>query len=259
MAAVLFLYWLGFGSIIIPVRAIATMGFSLAWVFGLAVLVYQHGALKFMDFAPLSPTQPSTAGAKPELCWLIPVMAFSIMVGLSLDYDVFLVSRIVEFRLEGKSDRESVLLGLAKTGRIITGPFGPYPIVSLSLSLRSIILFVSCFLYRLTDSACGMCAAAGIIMAIAFFGLLLSNQASMNQLSFFLVIAVLFDTFIVSTILVPACMSIIGSGNWWPLVVPAVEAPTGQDGTPMSSPGLAHGGSGYMRSGGVTHATPSLQ
>jgi len=221
MAAVLFLYWLGFGSIIIPVRAIATMGFSLAWVFGLAVLVYQHGALKFMDFAPLSPTQPSTAGAKPELCWLIPVMAFSIMVGLSLDYDVFLVSRIVEFRLEGKSDRESVLLGLAKTGRIIT--------------------------------------AAGIIMAIAFFGLLLSNQASMNQLSFFLVIAVLFDTFIVSTILVPACMSIIGSGNWWPLVVPAVEAPTGQDDTPMSSPGLAHGGSGYMRSGGVTHATPSLQ
>lgn len=57
-----------------------------------------------------------------------------------------------------------MLLGLAKTGRIIT--------------------------------------AAGIIMAIAFFGLLLSNQASMNQLSFFLVIAVLFDTFIVSTILV---------------------------------------------------------
>jgi len=74
-------------------------------------------------------------------------------VGLSLDYDVFLISRVVEYRTEGRSDAESVLLGLAKTGRIIT--------------------------------------AAGLIMAIAFFGLLLSDQSSMNQLSFFLVVSVL--------------------------------------------------------------------
>ena len=57
----------------------------------------QDGALKFTDFAPLSPTPVKTGS--PQLCWLIPVMAFSIMVGLSLDYDVFLVSRIVEFRV----------------------------------------------------------------------------------------------------------------------------------------------------------------
>ena len=99
---------------------------------------------------------------------------------------MFLVSRIVEYRAEGKSDVDSVLLGLAKTGRII--------------------------------------AAAGIIMAIAFFGLLLSNQASMNQLSFFLVVAVLFDTFVVRLFLVPAMMGILGKANWWPARMPTPEA-----------------------------------
>ena len=94
------------------------MCFAIAWVFGLSVLVYQNGILKWSNFAPLSPTP--NGKDEPGMCWLIPVMAFSIMVGLSLDYDVFLVSRIVEYRAEGKSDRESVLLGLAKTGRIIT-------------------------------------------------------------------------------------------------------------------------------------------
>ena len=138
MAVVFVLYWVGFGSLMIPFRAIFSMCFAIAWVFGLSVLVYQNGILKWSNFAPLSPTP--NGKDEPEMCWLIPVMAFSIMVGLSLDYDVFLVSRIVEYRAEGKSDRESVLLGLAKTGRIIT--------------------------------------AAGIIMAIAFFGLLLSDQVT---------------------------------------------------------------------------------
>ena len=83
------------------------------------------------------------------LCWLVPVMSFSILVGLSLDYDVFLISRIVEYRELGVSDEGSILFGLYKTGRIIT--------------------------------------AAGIIMAIAFAGLLMSEEGTMNQLSFFLV------------------------------------------------------------------------
>ena len=204
MAVVFVLYWVGFGSLMIPFRAIFSMCFAIAWVFGLSVLVYQNGILKWSNFAPLSPTP--NGKDEPEMCWLIPVMAFSIMVGLSLDYDVFLVSRIVEYRAEGKSDRESVLLGLAKTGRIIT--------------------------------------AAGIIMAIAFFGLLLSDQvtapyrlaltlrlltvvlagqASMNQLSFFLVIAVLFDTFVVSLFLIPAMMGILGSLNWFPKAMPDAE------------------------------------
>jgi uncharacterized membrane protein YdfJ with MMPL/SSD domain len=179
LGVVFVLYWAAFSSLMIPLRAIISMCFAMGWTFGLSVLIYQDGVLEWTGFAPLSPTPGS-----PQLCWLIPVMAFSIMVGLSLDYDVFLVSRIVEYRAEGKGDVDSVLLGLAKTGRII--------------------------------------AAAGLIMAIAFFGLLLSDQASMNELSFFLVVAVMFDTFIVAIFLIPAMMGILGKANWWPKVMPPV-------------------------------------
>lgn len=180
LGVVFVLYWAAFGSLIIPLRAIVSMCFAISWVFGLSVLIYQQGVLQWTGVSALSPTPGS-----PQLCWLIPVMAFSIMVGLSLDYDVFLVSRIVEYRAEGKDDVNSVLLGLAKTGRIIT--------------------------------------AAGLIMAIAFFGLLLSNQASMNELSLFLVVAVMFDTFIVAIFLIPAMMGIVGEANWWPKVMPPIS------------------------------------
>lgn len=183
LGVVFVLYWAAFGSLIIPLRAIISMCFALCWVYGLSILIYEDGVLEWTGFAPLSPTAGS-----PQLCWLIPVMAFSIMVGLSLDYDVFLVSRIVEYRAEGKDDVDAVLLGLAKTGRII--------------------------------------AAAGLIMAIAFFGLLLSDQASMNQLSFFLVTAVMFDTFIVAIFLIPAMMGLLGPANWWPKAMPTVVANT---------------------------------
>lgn len=180
LAVVLVLYCIGFGSIVLPIRAVISICFAAVWVFGLAILVYEDGVLQWTHYAPISPVNGS-----PRLCWLIPVMSFSIMVGLSLDYDVFLVSRIVEYRAEGKSDVDSVLLGLAKTGRII--------------------------------------AAAGIIMAIAFFGLLLSSQASMNQLSFFLVVAVLFDTFVVRLFFVPAMMGILGKANWYPMHMPGPD------------------------------------
>jgi uncharacterized membrane protein YdfJ with MMPL/SSD domain len=77
------------------------------------------------------------------VCWIPAVLAFAILVGLGLDYHVFLLSRVVEFRKQGFSDRESVLLGLARTGRVIT--------------------------------------AAGIIMAIAFLGLLFGHEPLLQQ------------------------------------------------------------------------------
>ena len=59
-------------------------------------------------------------------------------------------------------------------------------------------------------------AAAGVIMAIAFFGMLTSTQAVLNQLSLFLVVAVLLDTFVVRILLVPPMMRLLGEANYWP-------------------------------------------
>lgn len=106
-------------------------------VYGLATLVYQYGILDFTTFYGFK----STDG----LCWIPFVLAFAVLVGLGLDYHIFLLSRVVEFRKQGFSDRESVLLGLARTGRVIT--------------------------------------AAGIIMAIAFLGLLFGHEPLLQQVS----------------------------------------------------------------------------
>ena len=165
------------------------------------------GALEFLGFYGLR----STGG----LCWIPPVLCFCMLVGLGLDYHVFLLSRVVEFRLAGFGDREAVLLGLAKTGTIIT--------------------------------------AAGMIMALAFLGTLFAHEPLLAQLSFFVIVAVLVDTFIVRSvhgcsgdlslpapaalpipvgtqpgtgadhvwvptgrsILVPSMMVLLGKWNWW--------------------------------------------
>ena len=105
-------------------------------------------------------------------------MSFSVIVGVGLDYDIFLLTRVLEYRHAGLGEAEAVVAGLSQTGHIIT--------------------------------------AAGVIMAIAFSGLLLSTEAVLNQLAFLLVFAVLVDTFIVRSMLVPAIMSALGRLNWWP-------------------------------------------
>ena len=93
-------------------------------------------------------------------------MAFSVLVGLALDYDVFLMTRVVEFRKEGWSDRASMCLAVEKTGNIIT--------------------------------------CAGLIMSISFAGLLIPQTVVLNQYGFILFIGVAIDTFIIRTIIVPA-------------------------------------------------------
>ena len=89
---------------------------------------------------------------------------------------------MLEFRLEGFTDDSAVLKGLYKTGGIIT--------------------------------------AAGIIMAVAFSGLLLSGELLLNQTAFMLVVAVLVDTFVVRTVLVPILMGLTGTKSWWPRNLP---------------------------------------
>ena len=93
-------------------------------------------------------------------------MAFSVLVGLALDYDIFLMARVVEFRKLGWSDRAAICLAVEKTGNIIT--------------------------------------AAGLIMSISFAGLLIPQTVVLNQCGFILFIGVAIDTFIIRTLVVPA-------------------------------------------------------
>eukprot|EP00697_Spironema_sp_BW2_P000510 gnl/Spiro4/10653_TR5698_c0_g1_i1.p1 gnl/Spiro4/10653_TR5698_c0_g1~~gnl/Spiro4/10653_TR5698_c0_g1_i1.p1 ORF type:complete len:863 (+),score=293.34 gnl/Spiro4/10653_TR5698_c0_g1_i1:38-2626(+) len=170
LATVLLLMTLTFRSLLIPLRAVITIGLTLLWVYGLTDMVYEHGIFDWMHFGGLH-----SMGA---LSWLPPICSFSIIVGIGLDYDIFLLVRILEYYDKGMSTKEAIVSGLAKTGNIIT--------------------------------------AAGIIMAIAFSGLLFSQIGLANVLAFYMVFAVLFDTFVVRSILVPAMMSLLGGANWWP-------------------------------------------
>ncbi len=166
LIVVYILIGLMFKSAFIPLRLIFTIGITLSFIYGLGVLVFETSFLNNV-FSPLQDVQ--------AFYWLVPIMAFSILIGLGLDYDIFLLSRISEYRDKGYTDKASIHKGLYKTGNIIS--------------------------------------FAGIIMAIAFSGLLLSKEMVLNQFGFMLCIAVLVDTFIVRTILVPAIMSVAEKWN----------------------------------------------
>lgn len=176
IGVVFILLGLVFQSIVPPLRSIVSISCTLSISFGLAVLVYQDGIWSGAHFRALMPLDP-------ELCWLVPVMSFSIVVGLALDYDVFLVTRILEFRtVDGYQHESSIAAGLDTTGGIIT--------------------------------------AAGIIMATSFGSLLMSQSPALNQWSFLLMTAVLVDTFVIRTMVVPTLMGMTGTHSWYPRAIP---------------------------------------
>jgi uncharacterized membrane protein YdfJ with MMPL/SSD domain len=120
-----------------------------------------------------------SVGHIPEgLNFTLPVIMFSMITGICSDYDIFLLVRIMEYRSAGVDPRTSVQKGLSSTGGIIT--------------------------------------AAGVIMAIAFGGLLFSSIPSVNVMGLMMVAAVLYDTFVARCIVNPAVMSLLGRYNWWP-------------------------------------------
>jgi predicted RND superfamily exporter protein len=148
-----------FRSVLIPIRGLLTIGLSVAWTFGLAVLIFE----KWLQ---------------TPLYWFTPIFSFSIVVGLGLDYDIFLLSRIHEYRDAGFGTNASIVKGTYLTGYIITG--------------------------------------AGVIMILAFISLCITHVPMILQFSVILSSAVLLDTFVVRTALVPAIMRLCGWLNWWP-------------------------------------------
>jgi uncharacterized membrane protein YdfJ with MMPL/SSD domain len=138
-----------------------------------------------------------------------PILCFTLLVGLGLDYHIFLLNRVMEYRMQGYCDREAVVLGLASTGGVIT--------------------------------------AAGLIMAVAFLGTMLAPQPVLYQLSFFIILAVLVDTFIVRAMLVPSMMVTLGEYNWWPRTMPPITRQGPFGGPSSSGSSVGAGGRGGMQ------------
>jgi RND superfamily putative drug exporter len=158
------------GSIVMPLKALALNVLSLTAAFGAMVWIFQDGHLGALG---TSPTGTLVAN--------IPVLLFCIAFGLSMDYEVFLVSRIREFWLSSRRTRtdndESVARGIAHTGRIIT--------------------------------------AAALIMSISFAALMAAEVGVMKMFGLGLTLAILVDATLVRMVLVPAFMHVMGQWNWW--------------------------------------------
>ena len=182
------------GSVVLPVKAVLLNILSLTAAFGALVWIFQDGHLGALGTTPTG-----------TLVANIPVLMFCIAFGLSMDYEVFLLSRIREYWLDSPQTHadndESIALGLARTGRVIT--------------------------------------AAALLMSISFAGLISAEVSFMRMFGVGLTIAVLVDATLVRVLLVPAFMHVFGGLNWWapkPLARLRHRAFVGESGTEGKSP-----------------------
>jgi len=179
-----FLIAVAFGAALIPFKLIFTVIMPITWAYGAALFVYEDGALEWIGFPGLSPTYITGSGPA-GVDWTVPMFTLTIMLGLALDYDVFLFERVYEFRHEGFGDCESIQLALSATGPTIS--------------------------------------AAGMIFAFTFVSMLLGSMAINNQMGFIFVFSIVVDTFVVRTVLVPAMLSLNPCLNYWPSKMPDVK------------------------------------
>jgi RND superfamily putative drug exporter len=171
IAAITFvLLFLLTGSVVLPLKALLLNVLSLSATFGALVWIFQQGHLGAFGTT-----------ATGTLVATVPVLLFCIAFGLSMDYEVFLVARIREYWLTsgrpGADNDESVALGLARTGRVVT--------------------------------------AAALVMAISFAALIAAQVSFMRMFGVGLTLAVLVDATLVRILLVPAFMHVLGRANWW--------------------------------------------
>ena len=165
---VLILLFLFTGSVLLPIKAIVLNVLSLAATMGVLTWVFIDGNLNFLtgDFI-------NTGALDTSTLVLVAVVAF----GLSMDYEVFLLSRIKEEHDAGRSNIESVALGLQKSARIIT--------------------------------------AAAMILAVVFAAFVISGVTSIKTMGFGIAFAILLDATLVRAFLVPGLMRLFGDWNWW--------------------------------------------
>jgi putative drug exporter of the RND superfamily len=156
-----------FRSLVIAATAVLLNLLSVGAAYGLLVLVFQHGvAAGFFGFA-----QYDTIEA-----W-VPLFLFSVLFGLSMDYQVFLLSRIRERYIETRDTRDAVAWGVSSTARLITG--------------------------------------AALIIVAVFLGFAMGDLIMFQQMGFGVAVALLIDATIIRSVLVPAAMTLLGKWNWY--------------------------------------------
>ncbi len=161
------LIFLQVGSVIIPLKAIVMNILSLTASFGMLVFFFQqgHGLDSLLNFTP-QPVDPTT-----------PVIMFCIVFGLSMDYEVLMLSRIHEAWVETGDNRLAVSRGLQQTGRLITG--------------------------------------AAAVMVVVFASFAIAEVQLIKAIGLGLALAILIDATLIRAVVVPATMRLMGRANWW--------------------------------------------
>jgi RND superfamily putative drug exporter len=168
LTTVLILLFLFTGSILLPIKAILLNFASLAATMGVLTYIFINGHLTFLvgDFTVTGTLDTSTV-------ILIAIVAF----GLSMDYEVFLLSRIKEEYENGRNNEDAVAFGLQRSARIIT--------------------------------------AAALLLATVFGIFVISGVTSIKMMGFGVAFAILLDATVIRGLLVPALMRLFGEWNWW--------------------------------------------
>lgn len=146
------------GAVVSPLRSIITILLSISWTLAVMVLLFQYGLGQ-------------------DILWIVPMVLLVVCLGLGMDYDILLTTRIREEIAKGKSNDDAIVYSVEKTGGIIT--------------------------------------ACGFIMAAAFGSMMLSSGYLLKEFGFALMFAILLDAMFVRIYLVPAIMSLLGKWNWW--------------------------------------------
>lgn len=179
------------GSVVIPVKALLLNVVSLGASLGVLVWVFQDGHLDWLL------RFDSVGGVES----VIPLLVLAFGFGLSMDYEVFLLARILELHEQGYDDDTAVRLGLQRSGRIIT--------------------------------------SAAMIMVIVFAGFAVGEMLVIKETGVALAVAVLIDATIVRMVIVPATMTMLGRWNWWaPRWMKRIHARFGvsEHGSPVTPP-----------------------
>jgi RND superfamily putative drug exporter len=165
----LFALLCGFRSVFAALKAIALNLFSVAASFGALVFVFQsgHGSRFF-----------GVPGGTGSVFPLVPIVTFAIVFGLSMDYEVFLVARVLEARRSGMSEEDAIPEGLARTAGLIT--------------------------------------SAAAIMIVVFAAFTFGSFLVVKMIGFTLAVAVLIDATLVRIVIGPALLRLAGDWNWWP-------------------------------------------
>jgi RND superfamily putative drug exporter len=166
--SVLILLFVFTGSIILPIKAVLLNVMSLAATMGALTWIFVNGHLQWLV---------GSFTVTGSLDTSIVILIFVVVFGLSMDYELFLLSRIREEHLLGKSNVESVALGLQRSARIIT--------------------------------------AAAVLLAVVFAAFVTSGVTSIKMMGFGVAFAVVLDATLIRALLVPALMRLLGERNWW--------------------------------------------